>query len=221
MINLAKLLCEDSLICDVFIYRMPLQCNVCTWSGRELPACVSLPYDSMCKCVSHTCKTHPAMSWSKLVTNQEVSLAMWVEFDTSINYRLVTARAFTVPSSVGGQEATPTCVHMTSMRSVWMYSVFGRRRFVCTCVCDWESMHGLACTCTCMDQAYSDMREWSRQVRLSIERVAVHVNRLNWRMIKNLNYSQYPRLCWLIFLKLQLLLLSLFLHFIYIWTLIF
>ena len=152
---------------------------------------VSLPYESMCKCVSHTSKTHPAMSWSMIVTNQEVSLAMWVEFDTSINYRLVTARAFTVPSSVGGQEATPTCVHVTSMPSpsVCMYSVFGRRRFVCMWLREhaWSSMslHG------------PGMQGHER-----LNRKSGCVNLLNWRMIKNLNYSQYPRLCWLIFLKL-------------------
>ena len=146
MINLANLQSYSvKTAWSVMCLYMPLQCNVCMWSGQgESSLHVSLPYEIMWKCVSHTPKTHPAMSWSKLVTNQEGSLAMWVEFDTSINYRLVTARAFTVPSSVGGQEATPTCVHVISMRSlsVCMYSVFGRRRFVCTCVCDWESMQG-------------------------------------------------------------------------------
>ena len=150
MINLANLQSYSvKTAWSVTCLYMPLQCNVCMWSGRELPSCrdmssmsllhVSLPYEIMWKCVSHTPKTHPAMSWSKLVTNQEGSLAMWVEFDTSINYRLVTARAFTVPSSVGGQEATPTCDKHALSICVYVQCIWAPE--VCVYMCVWLREH--------------------------------------------------------------------------------
>ena len=137
MINLAKLCCEDGLICDVFIYAFAMQCLHVVRPGRELSACIIVVWNYVAVCITHTQDT-PCNELIKVSDQSEGSLAMWAEFDTSINYSLVTARAFTVPSSMGGQETTPTCVHVTAMSSPSVCM----RWIVCTCVRDRKSMHG-------------------------------------------------------------------------------
>ena len=156
MINLAKLCCEDGLICDVFIYAFAMQ-MFAHGQARERAPCMYHCCMKWCGSVYHTHPRHTCNELIKVSDQSEGSLAMWAEFDTSINYSLVTARAFTVPSSMGGQETTP---HVC-MWQPWALHL-----------CVWGGLCVRVCVTERASMGHGSWREW--RSKRTWERVAVN-----------------------------------------------